>query len=198
VAAIGVSLERTWQVGAALLGASLALIGLVRFVGYFDYLHLRIRQKARIRSREVELLRYGVPKLPQRLAAARTEDELMDALYAFAGETALGYVEVYDTREGGERIVRRWSASEGSERELVTAMYPLGRDSSARGSIRFGWRSDFNDVSPQSDILLQVVSDVLAENLIRLRSSLAPMVLSDEDSEPEGALVAMPARHSRY
>jgi len=201
VAAIGVSLERTWQVGAALLSASLALVGLVRFVGYFEYLHLRIRQKARLRSRDAELLRHAVPKVPQAFAAARSEDELMDQLFAFAAESDLGDVEIFDTRDGGELRVRRWSGGEGegSGRELVTALFPLGRDGIARASIRYGWQSDFGDVSPQSEILLQVTSDVLAENLSRLRSNLAPVVLQDEDSEPEGALhVAVPARLSRY
>lgn len=199
VAAIGVSLERTWQVGAALLGASAALVGLVRFVGYFEYVHLRIRQKARIRSRDAELLRYAVPKIAQRFDVARSEDELMDALFAFAIECELGYVHVFDTRDGGERIARRWSGPDGETRNLVTALYPIGHDGLARASIRYGWRSDFDDVSPQSEILLQVATDVLAENLSRLRSTLAPAVVSEEDSEP-GATLAVPvaARHSRY
>jgi len=199
VAAIGVSLERTWQVGAALLGASVALVGLVRFVGYFEYLHLRVRQKARIRSRDVELLRYAVPAIAQRFSEAGTEDELMEELQTFAGEADLGYVEVYDTREGGERIVRRWSGPEGAERDMVTAMFPLGRDSVAHASIRYGWRSDFGEVSPQSEILLQIVSDVLAQNLTRLRSVLMPASVNAPEREAQDALhVAVPARQSRY
>lgn len=43
-----------------------------------------------------------------------------------------------DTRDGGEKVAQRWSASEGGAREWVTAMYPLGRDGVARASIRFG------------------------------------------------------------
>lgn len=198
MAAIGVSLERTWQVGAALLGASLALVGLVRFVGYFEYLHLRIRQKARIRSRDAEMLRYAVPALPERFGAARDEDELMDALYAFARAADLGYVEVHDTRDGGEVVVRRWSATEGSGREFVTASYPLGRDGVARASIRFGWISDFGDVSPQSEILLQVAADILTKNLSRLRSNLSPSTLPDEEAEPSARELAVAGRPSRF
>lgn len=198
-AAIGVSLERAWQVGAALLGAGVALVGLVRFVGYFEYLHLRIRQKARIRSRDAEMLRFSVPRLPQRFAATRTEDELMDDLFAFAEENEIRYVEVFDTEGGGERSARRWSTSEGSTRDMVTAMYPLGRDGLARASIRYGWHSDFGDVSPQSEILLQIASDLLAENLGRLRSRLAPVSVHEEESAPATPLqVPVPARHTRY
>lgn len=198
-AAIGVSLERTWQVGVALAGASLALFGLVRFVGYFEYLHLRIRQKARIRSRDAEILRYATPKVPARFAEARTEDELLERFFAFAAEADLGYVEILDTRDGGERPVQRWAAEVGESRDLVTALYPLGRDGVARASVRFGWRSDFGDVSPQSEILLQIAVDVLADNLTRLRSGLAPIVIEDEESEPDAPLpVPVPARHSQY
>ena len=198
VAAIGVSLERTWQVGAALLGASAALVGLVRFVGYFEYLHLRVRQKARIRSRDTELLRAAVPRLPGRLRDARDEDELLEHLWSFAGEADLGYVEIYDTRHGGERSVQRWTTTSGATRDLVHASFPLGRDGRARATVRFGWQSDDGDVSPQSEILLQVACDVLAENLTRLRGELAPEATLHEASDPGHAItVPLAARQSR-
>jgi hypothetical protein len=44
----------------------------------------------------------------------------------------------------------------------------------ARIKLRFGWISDHGDVSPQSDILLQVVTDVFATSLTRIGSALAP------------------------
>src|SRR5262249_29060533 len=55
VAALGISIGRSWQVGAAMLGASAVLVGLVRFVGYFELMHLRSRQRARLRSRDTEM-----------------------------------------------------------------------------------------------------------------------------------------------
>jgi UDP-GlcNAc:undecaprenyl-phosphate GlcNAc-1-phosphate transferase len=199
VAAIGVALGHTWQVGAALLGACAALIGLVRFVGYFEYLHLRLRQKARIRSRDAELLRYAVPEIHARWAATRDEEELMEALYAFCRATDLGWVEVLDTTHGGERCAHRWAAQEEPPRDLVSAMYPLGRDGLARASVRFGWQSDFGDVSPQSEILLQIAADVLAGNLTRLRSTLAPVSHAPTAEEQDAALhpLPLPAPHSR-
>ena len=199
VAAIGVSLERTWQVGAALLGASAALVGLVRFVGYFEYLHLRVRQKARIRSRDTELLRVAVPRLPGRLGDARDEGELLENLWSFAGEADLGYVEIYDTRHGGERSVQRWTTPSGATRDLVHASFPLGRDGRARATVRFGWQSDDGDVSPQSEILLQVACDVLANNLTRLRSELAPEATLHEARDAGHAItVPLAARQSRF
>jgi hypothetical protein len=79
-------------------------------------------------------------------------------------------------------------------------MYPLGRDGLARASVRFGWQSDFGDVSPQSEILLQIAADVLAGNLTRLRSTLAPISHAPTAEEQDAALhpLPLPARHSRF
>ena len=75
-AAVGVSLGRSWTVGVALLVASVVTIGVVRFVGYFEYLFLRRRQRARLRSRHAKLLRYLVPDAPALFSGARTEDDV--------------------------------------------------------------------------------------------------------------------------
>jgi UDP-GlcNAc:undecaprenyl-phosphate GlcNAc-1-phosphate transferase len=214
VAAIGISLETMWKVGAALLGASVAMIGLVRFVGYFEYLHLRLRQRARFRSRDAELLRHTVPELPRRFGAARTEAELFQELWRFATEADLGFVEVLElgATEADERCVRSWpegfKAESASVRDLVVASClitlapaaaqpgaaerpPAAGEGPARAALRFGWHSDFGDVSPQSEILLQVATDVLAENLARLGSALAPAVdepPAERAPQPLGAL----------
>ncbi len=189
-AAIGVALGHEWQVGVALLGATAVMIGLVRFVGYFDYLHLRLRQKARLRSRDVEIFRYAVPELPQRFGDARTEAELLRELWRFAATAGLGFVEVVDTSaasEGGERCLQRWPAGFDSEgaaaRDMLTASYPIG-DGVTRAALRFGWHSDFGDVTPQSEILLQVATDVLAANLARVGSPLAPVAPEEQAREP--------------
>jgi UDP-GlcNAc:undecaprenyl-phosphate/decaprenyl-phosphate GlcNAc-1-phosphate transferase len=170
--AIGVSLEHTWQVGVALLAAAALMVGLTRFVGYFEDLHLRLRQKARFRSREAERIRYAIPPLPPRFRAARTEAELLQELWRFATAAGLGFVEV----QGGEAALR-WPEGIDTEgaafRDMLAASYPIG-DAAATATVRFGWRGDSDDVSPDVEILLQVVTDVLAENLSRVGSGLAP------------------------
>ena len=190
VAALGISIGRSWQVGAAMLGASALLVGLVRFVGYFELTHLRSRQKARLRSRDSEMLRYALPRLPQLFEQARTEAELLEKLAAFANEADLGFVEVL---EPSETVAYRWTRSpEALRRDLVTARFPIGRDSIARAAIHFGWTTDDGDVSPQSDILLQVATDILEKNLIRLRSRLAPQLDQPPSAEEAGAPVPAP------
>ena len=125
--AIGAALERFWQVGAALLGATVAIIGLVRFVGYFEYLHQRLRQKARLRSRDVERLRYALPGLPRRLDDARSEAEIFQELWRFAAAADLGFVEVIDTGDpartspldSGQRCPARRAAGQGALRAAL-------------------------------------------------------------------------------
>ncbi len=196
-AAIGVSLERTWQVGAALLCATLVLLGLVRFVGYFEYLHRHIRQKARIRARDAERLRFAVPRLPARFAGARAEGEVLDELERFAEEAEIGLVEIWRTVDAQKELSHRWAARPESDasatRDMVFATFPLGPDASARASLRFGWHSDFGDVSPQSEILLQLAADQVAEHLGRLRSALAPAQGSKEAPAAEPPAIPVPA-----
>jgi hypothetical protein len=157
---------------------------------------LRFRQKARIRSRDAEMLRHAVPRLPQRFAAAREEGELLDMLAAFAEEADLGFVEVI----AGGAIAYRWSPQKGAPpfgedtlegsrlRDRVTARFPIGRDGRARAEVCFGWVSPDCEVSPQSDILLQVATDVLEASLSRLRSKLAPL--------SEAVVPELPARRT--
>ena len=61
---------------------------------------------------------------------------------------------------------------------------PIGRDDNARAILKFGWRAETEDVSPQNDILLQVLVDAVAERLSALQSPLAPQPATPA---PEGA-----------
>ncbi len=200
VAAISVSLGRAWPVGLALVGATAALFGLVRFVGYFEYVHRKLRERARLRSRETELLRRLLPELPAMFAGAATEDELLEALGQFADRAGLGVADVVTMGEEGDRLSHHWAAGpESDANEMVSATFPLGRDGIERASVRFGWHDDLGEVAPQVEILLQVVADVLATNLTRLGSGLAPRTSASQASLPDvGLLEPAPARESRF
>ena len=175
-AAIAVSLGRSWQAGVALLGASVVLVGLVRFVGYFDYLHTPPRQRARIRRRDAELLRFLMPDLPALFAEAENEAEVWRAIHEVVQRSQLRFAELLP-RAADPTAVTRWSNEEGQDpigHELVRATYPVGREELARADLRFGWHSDYGDVSPQSEVLLQVVVDVVEAALRRVGSAYAP------------------------
>jgi UDP-GlcNAc:undecaprenyl-phosphate GlcNAc-1-phosphate transferase len=168
VAAIVVSLGRDWQVGFAILAASVVMIGLVRSVGAFHQLHLKRRQRERIRSRHAELMRRHVPGLSLTFAAIRTRADLTGLLSSFAREADLEYLEVLRMTGREEETLHRWqSRSEIGRREgrLVSSRFPIRHD---RGGleIKFGWWSEVDEVCPQTEILLQVVADMVDGRLL--------------------------------
>jgi UDP-GlcNAc:undecaprenyl-phosphate GlcNAc-1-phosphate transferase len=173
VAAIGVSLGRSWEVGLALLAATVVMVGLVRFVGYSEYLNLRWRQKAHLYDVHTERLRRLMPELPTRLMCAEDEQAVWRELGRLVREAELSYVEVILKSGVEERVVFREPAevSDSTIRELVCAEYPLGRQD-APAKLRFGWLSETGDVSAQIDILLQIVADLVGRVLSSLRSQL--------------------------
>lgn len=182
--AVAVSLGRSWEVGLAMLSASIVFIALVRFVGYFEYIHALRRQKARIYEQNVERLRQAVPDLLFRLADCRTESEVFALLSGAQRELSLEYVELV-----ADGSLRRWPVNDegpASSRDLVQAAYPLGRDDQARAKIRFAWQSSQQDIAPQADILLQVFTDRLTHTLARAGSALAPYA-SENDATSLGA-----------
>jgi UDP-GlcNAc:undecaprenyl-phosphate GlcNAc-1-phosphate transferase len=185
VAAMSIALGHSWEAGISLVAASIVLLGLVRFVGYFEYLHIVRRQKARVRGRDAELLRYALPSLPEKLKRARCEGDVWDTLTEFMADTDLAYFEVLEVNDGHERVAFKRSNGRhgGAERDLVTSRYPLGRDSDAAADIKFAWVSDFGDVAPQSDILLQIAADVVAEGLSRHGSRFAPACIAHDSEE---------------
>jgi UDP-GlcNAc:undecaprenyl-phosphate GlcNAc-1-phosphate transferase len=185
VAAISVSLGRSWQVGVAILVASAALVGLTRFVGYFEYLLLMRRQRARLRSSETEALRRLIPEVPALFAAARSEDEVLAVLSAMGPRAELAAIEL--TESGVKKPTNRWEwkGAVTDASELVSARYPLGDDRSARADLRFRWRSANGDVSPQMEVLLQVLVDVAFGALVRVTSPLvAPLPVASSATTP--------------
>lgn len=192
VGAIAIAFGRQWEVGAAILGVSVVLFGLVRFIGYFEYLSVVSRQKQRIRSRHVEWLRKVVLKVPERFGGAATEEALFTELGWLAREAKLDWAELSQ----GEAVLQKWTGDDYrdmDERDVVRASFPLCGE---RCKLKFGWKSEYGDVPPQMDILLQLVVDQLDEHLARVKSRLAapPVGVEAEAARPPDAAVLKPAR----
>jgi UDP-GlcNAc:undecaprenyl-phosphate GlcNAc-1-phosphate transferase len=192
VAAIGVSLGHSWQVGVAILVAACVMLGFVRFVGYFEYLHIRTRQRARLRSRHSELLRFLLPDVPSLFSTASTEADIWAAMDAVLARAELRSIELVPS--GTTTHAHKWSTQaplDAVGHALVTATYPIGPDDRARASLRFAWHSDYGDASPQSEVLLQVIVDVVSRGLERIQSEYAPAHPSPApESDPAGAPAA--------
>ncbi|UQA62374.1 glycosyltransferase family 4 protein [Polyangium aurulentum] len=199
VTSIAIWLGRRWQIGVALAASSVVLVGLVRFVGYFEYLHIVRRQKERLRSRDSEMLRYALPKLPARFEAARTEADVFALLTQLGLETGMSFLEVLP-RADEEPTAFRWTNPKDTDpfgRDVVSARYPIGRDNVARAELKFGFRSEMSDVSPQTEVLLQVVTDIVEASLTRLKSRAAPRVLEPAEAEVAVSERALEATTSR-
>lgn len=198
VAAIGVSLGRSWEVGVALLAATAVMIGLVRSVGYFEYVVLRSRQKSRFYDAHTERLRRALPALVTALSAAADSDTVWAHLTEMLERAGFTYFEVLTRGGAKEECLVRWPTEPTSSgRALVSARFPVGRDAHARVTLKFGWRSETEDVPPQCDILLQVVVDNVEAALVRLDSPLAPEQVAVSDVPPVEAHGLLKMRPSR-
>jgi UDP-GlcNAc:undecaprenyl-phosphate GlcNAc-1-phosphate transferase len=183
--AITIALGRNWSVGVALLVLTVAMLGLARFVGYFEYLQIRRRQKQHIHSRGTERLRVAVPELIRALEDVDRAD-IPAMLERFASVAELLEIELEPA--GGEPMralpAVRWAANEAAypngAREPVRASFEVA---SARAKLKVAWLSDDGDVSPQADILLQIAADALER---RVKASLpAPAPVAAEAMERE-------------
>lgn len=193
-AAITIALGRNWQVGVALLVLTVAMVGLARFVGYFEYLQIRRRQKQHIHSRGTERLRVAVPELIRALEDVERAD-IPGMLERFAQVAELLELELVarpgSTIRGLEAV--RWLAAEDAyptgAREPVRASFDVG---SAHAQLKVAWLSDDGDVSPQADILLHIAADAIER---RVKASLPAPALAP--SEVPTAEVVEQLRDSR-
>jgi UDP-GlcNAc:undecaprenyl-phosphate GlcNAc-1-phosphate transferase len=185
--AIGIALGRSWEVGAAILCVSTVLFGLIRFIGYFEYLALVSRQKQQIRSRHVEWMRRLVFQLPPRFESAATEAELLSMLSWVATQARLDYAEL--ERPDGTKT--RFSGDDYKDmdaRDVSSTRFPLGKNGYY---LAFGWRSEYGDVPPQMEILLELVVDAVSARLEGLNS---PITRAVTPAEVPAARLATPAR----
>jgi|GEM_PF-217898 len=102
VCAISISLGRSWPAGAAMLVLSVALIAVIRFARFFERAHVVRRQKARIRSRDAEVLRRLLPDVPALFARAQTEPQVLEALKTVMRRAELCALEIVFTGDDDE------------------------------------------------------------------------------------------------
>ncbi len=192
--AIAASLGRSLYAGLAILGAAAGMLGIVRFVGYFEYLHQLRRQKSRIRSRTTERLRAVLPELPIALSSARDEADVFRIVEALVHEADLATCELVP--RDADAFDRRWtSPSFHGVRvsEYVSARFPIGGENGSY-ELRFRWESEFGDVSPQTEVLLQVAVDVIGLALARTRSAYAPALSRPPAEVPRPSFALGPSR----
>jgi UDP-GlcNAc:undecaprenyl-phosphate GlcNAc-1-phosphate transferase len=181
VTSIAIAIGRSWEIGAAIAAASIVAIGLFRSVGYFDYLVRFNRQKERVRCADTQALLRSVPQTLAAFAAAQSEEQVWSSLHEMLRAAELANAEV---RSEADAVIQTFAVEEEAPRdELVSARFPIGNDHVARGMVVFRWRAQENQVNPQTEILLQLAVDGLADALGRARSALGPCPPADPPSE---------------
>jgi UDP-GlcNAc:undecaprenyl-phosphate GlcNAc-1-phosphate transferase len=186
LAAVAIALGRDWQGGIAIAFAALVAIALFRSLGYFDYIVRVNRQKERVRGADTTALLRTVPRTLTALAATGTEDQVWSALEDMLRAASMANAEV---RGEDGKVIREFVLERDAPRdELVSARFPIGADSRARTEMVFRWRADQSEVNPQSEILLQLAVDGLAEALGRSRSVLGPRPPAVTEDAPAAAV----------
>jgi UDP-GlcNAc:undecaprenyl-phosphate GlcNAc-1-phosphate transferase len=162
VGALALALGHSWEVGIALVVLTVTLVGLVRFVGYFNYSMLRRSQRERQHEPSVQHLRKALPHALARLDAARGPEEIQSLLERVAADARLLAVELDPLQAGSGFSGWRWEAPETAEkvvRDAVSAKFPVIDALGGKYELKFHWDSDRGDVSPQAEILLQLIAD---------------------------------------
>jgi UDP-GlcNAc:undecaprenyl-phosphate GlcNAc-1-phosphate transferase len=172
VLAIGVSLGRSWEAGLAILAAATIMIGLVRFVGYFEHVNLVRQQRSRMLGADVERLRRLVPRLIAALGETRSAEDAVECFVELTATAGVRSLEI--VVEATDEAVFRWSRSvaDGQRLDLPRAQLALGTP--ATHAVRAVIEAERGDLSPQGEILLQVLADALAAALLRHRSPWVP------------------------
>ncbi len=179
--AIAIALGRDWEVGFAILGASVVLIGLVRFTGYFTDAQRQARRDQRVYDQEVQLLRGVLPETMTDLVTARTEEALCESLREFGKRAKFSRLSLWRSHAGEEQRVLQWPSADAGP--LPTGSVPKRRvqTRSDRTVVRYPvstkglrleieWSSDVI-LSARAEVLLQAVVDQLAYSLWKAGSS---------------------------
>lgn len=170
VMALVAYVDRSQDIGFALVACSVVLFVVVRAAGSFQ-LFVRPSEGARRgRDATTEALRRAVPRALLEIEAASGVERLHPVLERLAQEANLIGLEVCSAGANGSARVKPWSftqdmATPQQLREAVVAAFTihLGVETV---ELRFRWDSEASAVDPQADMLLQLVVDSV-ERLLR-------------------------------
>ncbi|MDP9152439.1 MAG: undecaprenyl/decaprenyl-phosphate alpha-N-acetylglucosaminyl 1-phosphate transferase [Myxococcota bacterium] len=164
-AALGVSLGRSWQVGIAILCATLAVVAIVRFAGYFESVTLALRRSPHVWNVQAQRLRSALPETVSRLAIARNDRDVIEALDALCKGAGLARVEI---------VAHDATVSRPPPGDLLVRQYGAGSPAAAQSAVRFAWSGTAEESSPQSDVMLQIIVDLVTAAFVRYGSRHAP------------------------
>jgi UDP-GlcNAc:undecaprenyl-phosphate GlcNAc-1-phosphate transferase len=175
-AAIAIALGRSWQVGAALLGSSLAVVALVRFVGYFRHIQELRSIRERVGDPTSERLRGAVVAFVRRSAGFANADDAWAEIGDFAKKCQLTSLAI--VRAGTVEGVRVWGGAADVERDQVIVTVPLARPTGSE--LRVSWGTEHGEASLESQVLLRLVASVFSDSM----AAEAELATLRVDAEP--------------
>jgi UDP-GlcNAc:undecaprenyl-phosphate GlcNAc-1-phosphate transferase len=198
-AAIAASIGKDWQVGLALLASTVVLFALVRAAGYFEYMRHYLHRRGRHRSPRAEAVRRALPEFAEQLAGAADEAQVRTAIDALARSLAFERVLLVE-RAAGRRPSRRPSGRR--DLDVLEAAFPVGTDTRALCDVLFVWSASDGAATPDMEVLLEVLVDVVERALVRVGSGLvscgsATLAESSESVRPSQVTVTPSTLGSR-
>jgi UDP-GlcNAc:undecaprenyl-phosphate GlcNAc-1-phosphate transferase len=162
--ALVVHLGRSWQIGVALVALTATLVSVVRFTRYFTA--AIARRESKQRDALTEALRKVIPIAIARIHDARTREDVWPLLKEYAEEVELLAVELAPEGVAVTDPARlRWESPKlvGSrDREAVSAQFSFKDEHDVTFELTFFHDSADGVISPQSEILLQLLCDATA------------------------------------
>jgi UDP-GlcNAc:undecaprenyl-phosphate/decaprenyl-phosphate GlcNAc-1-phosphate transferase len=169
--ALAAAFGRNWQVGAALVGALLTLLGITRFTSHFEFVFLRKTQRARLLTGSAGSLRRVVPELIGVLHHAHSRSAAWAALeQALAASGAVVAARISPVGEAAE--LWAWQAESASIREegervsvdFSVSVFPGAR----KETLSFVCVCEDGPLPPETEIQLQLIADTLQAAMIRI------------------------------
>jgi UDP-GlcNAc:undecaprenyl-phosphate GlcNAc-1-phosphate transferase len=181
-AAMAAAFGKDWQVGAALVGALLTLLGITRFTSHFEFVLLSRTQRSRLLEGSAGSLRKILPELIVALDGARSAPAVWAALESAFADS--GVIVAANTTPNGESSPTwRWEAEAVSRQregvlnqvEFLIAVYPGGR----KDRLAISCMCEEGSLPPQAEIQLQLAADVVQSALMRLNVEKPRQMLHD-------------------
>lgn len=174
---IAISLGRSWEVGLSLLIATALIVAIMKYVGYFERLAPALERPAAALEPPAQRLRLALPGLPALFSQAKNEKELWDLLCGVGREVQFDRIEIAELAGKEERTVHMWERYPKASRlaeAMVHAHFSLGPEAVATHEIRFSWEHGKDELSPQLEMLLLLLCDMLSAAFSRVESPLVP------------------------
>lgn len=165
--ALAIALGRSWQVGVALTVLTVVTVGVTRFVGYFNQ-GLAKAGKRYVRGPDVERLRHLTPVFISEASRASRRGDVQELLLRFAADAEM--LSVTLDQPAFEDQGWNWQSKDATPKtrsEAVNVSFQLRADDGLLVTLCFSWDCAEGEVSPQSEIMLQLVSDAIEQALAR-------------------------------